>query len=171
MAKKNYLLLDVWGWFIITAVPLESLLLPKTSPCKRFMAIAPGQTSKSGCQKCPVNSKSMSLCGNKIQVSSKKYHSMKSLKSPCSSQNPMGRWPSMTMLSVWHWRSNMLSKQIWITGLKRFVSYQVWLCTPRPGVNPFSNPTCVFYIHWGSIWGCSWAAPWAPHFAYGHGHR
>jgi hypothetical protein len=68
----------------------------------------------------------------------------------------------------------MLSKQIWITGLKRFVSYQVWLCTPRPEEtegNPFSNPTWVFYIHWGSIWGCSWAAPWAPHFAYGHGHR
>lgn len=54
-------------------LPLESLLLPKTSPCKRFMAIAPGQTSKSGCQKCFVNSISMSLCGNKIQVSSKKH--------------------------------------------------------------------------------------------------
>ena len=54
-------------------LPLESMLLPKTSPCKRFMAIAPGQTSKSGCPKCFVNSISMSLCGNKIQVSSKKH--------------------------------------------------------------------------------------------------
>ena len=156
-------------------LPLESPLLPKTSLCKRFMATAPGQTSKSGCQKCPVNSISMWLCGNKIQVSSKKPFSMKSLKSPCSSENPtIGRWPSMTMLRVWQWRSNMLSKQAWVTWPKRFVSYQVWLCTPRPEEtegNPFSNPTWVFYIHWGSIWGCSWAAPWAPHFAYGHGHR
>ena len=87
---------------------------------------------------------------------------MKSLKSPCSSQNPMGWWPSMTMLKVWHWRSNMLSKQTWVTWLKRFVSYQDWL---------FSDPTWVFNIHWGSIWGCSWAAPWAPHFAYGHGQQ
>ena len=69
---KNDLLLDVWGWFIITTAA-GILLLPKTSPCKRFMAIAPGQTSKSGCQKCFVNSISMSLCGNKIQVSSKKH--------------------------------------------------------------------------------------------------
>ena len=42
-------------------------------PCKRFMAIAPGQTSKSGRQKCFVNKISMSPCGNKIQVSSKKH--------------------------------------------------------------------------------------------------
>ena len=153
-------------------LPLESMLLPKTSPCKRFMAIAPGQTSKSGCQKCFVNSISMShYAVTKSKSQAKNTYSMKSLKSPCSSQNPMGRWPSMTMLKVWHWRSNMLSKQTWVTWLKRFVSYQDWLCTPRPEVNPFPDPTWVFNIHWGSIWGCSWAAPWAPHFAYGHGNR
>ena len=89
-------------------LPLESLLLPKTSPCKRFMAIAPGQTSKSGCQKCFVNSISMShYAVTKSKSQAKNTYSMKSLKSPCSSQNPMGRWPSMTMLKVWHWRSNM----------------------------------------------------------------
>ena len=83
---------------------------------------------------------------------------MKSLKSPCSSQNPMGWWPSMTMLKVWHWRSNMLSKQTWVTWLKRFVSYQDWLCTPRPEVNPFSDPTWVFKhtlgLHLGLLMGC-----------------
>ena len=146
-------------------LPLESLLLPKTSPCKRFMAIAPGQTSKSGCQKCFVNSISMSPCGNKIQVSSKKHLFHEIIEITMLKPKPYG-----PMALDDYAQSVALALQ-YVTWLKRFVSYQDWLCTPRPEVNPFSDPTWVFNIHWGSIWGCSWAAPWAPHFAYGHGHR
>ena len=146
-------------------LPLESLLLPKTSPCKRFMAIAPGQTSKSGCQKCFVNSISMSLCGYKIQVSSKKHLFHEIIEITMLKPKPYG-----PMVLDDYAQSVALALQ-YVTWLKRFVSYQDWLCTPRPEVNPFSDPTWVFNIHWGSIWGCSWAAPWAPHFAYGHGNR
>ena len=138
-------------------------------PCKRFMAIAPGQTSKSGRQKCFVNSISMSPCGNKIQVSSKKHLFHEIIAITMLKPKPYG-----PMALDDYAQSVALALQ-YVTWLKRFVSYQDWLCTPRPEVNPFSDPTWVFNIHWGSIWGCSWAAPWAtpwaPHFAYGHGNR
>ena len=55
--------------------------------------------------------------------------------------------------------TNMLSKQTWVTWLKRFVSYQVWLCTPRTEANPFSTPTWIFYMHCGSMWGCPLGPP------------
>ena len=152
-------------------LPLESLLLPKTSPCKRFMAIAPGQTSKSGCQKCFVNSISMSLCGYKIQVSSKKHLFHEIIEITMLKPKPYGLMAlddyaqsvALALQYVVQTDLGHLTQEIcFIPRLIGFVSYQDWL---------FSDPTWVFNIHWGSIWGCSWAAPWAPHFAYGHGNR
>ena len=102
------MLLDVWGWFIITTAA-GIAAAAKNFAVQALHGNSPRSNIKiPGCQKCFVNSISMShYAVTKSKSQAKNTYSMKSLKSPCSSQNPMGRWPSMTMLKVWHWRSNI----------------------------------------------------------------
>ena len=160
-------------------LPLESPLLPKTSLCKRFMATAPGQTSKSGCQKCPVNSINMSLCGYKIQVSSKKrlFHEIIDITMlkpkpyyGAMALNDYAQSVALALQYVVQTDLGHLTQAVcFIPSL--IVHAKAWGDRGEPFFKPFQTQHFVFYIHWGSIWGCSWAAPWAPHFAYGHGHR
>ena len=159
------MLLDVWGWFIITTAA-GIAAAAKNFAVQALHGNSPRSNIKIRLSKMLRElNKYVTLCGNKVQVSSKKHLFHEIIEITMLKPKPYG-----PMALDDYAQSVALALQ-YITWLKRFVSYQDWLCTPRPEVNPFTDPTWVFNIHWGSIWGCSWAAPWAPHFAYGHGNR